>query len=65
VPTVSITDEEWNALCMFHGEAHDLCESSDENYIKHFEVHNSHFNKLRSKYLKAKAKQDAKAEKKA
>lgn len=61
MPTVSITEEEWDAICMFRGEAAGLCESADEEYVRIHDMHDVHFIKLQAKYRKAKVKQEIKA----
>ncbi|WP_336939363.1 hypothetical protein [Acinetobacter modestus] len=61
MPTVSITQEEWDAMSAFQQETFDKCESANDEYVEWFNQQNEHFLTLQKKFRKAKIKQETKA----
>lgn len=61
MPTVTITQEEWDAIYAFQQETFGNCENANDEYVEWFNQQNEHFLKLQKKFRKAKIKQETKA----
>lgn len=61
MPTISITQDEWEAIYAFQQEAADKAENAGDEYVEWFNQQNAHFSKVKKKFRKAQIKQETKA----
>lgn len=60
MPTISVTQEEYEAIMFYQGETEDKTESSeDEQYLADHSRHYNSLNNFREKFRKAKSREDA------